>query len=65
VERRVFAPAKTPPAIVARLSKEIAAAMADPAVRQRMIELAPSRPTSGPTPSAASFTTRRRNGRAS
>jgi len=35
----VFAPAKTPPAIVARLSKEIAAAMADPAVRQRMIEL--------------------------
>jgi tripartite-type tricarboxylate transporter receptor subunit TctC len=35
----VFAPAKTPPAIVARLSKEIAAAMADPALRQRMIDL--------------------------
>lgn len=35
----VFAPAKTPPAIVARLSKAIANAMADPAVRQRMIDL--------------------------
>ena len=35
----VFAPSKTPPAVVAQLSKAIAAAMADPAVRQRMVEL--------------------------
>ena len=35
----VFVPAKTPPEIVARLSKEIAAAMADPAIRQRMMDL--------------------------
>ena len=35
----VFAPSKTPPAIVARVSKAIAGAMADPAVRQRIIDL--------------------------
>ncbi len=35
----VFAPAKTPPAIVARLGKEIAAALADPSVHRRMVEL--------------------------
>ena len=35
----VFAPAKTPAAIIARVSSAIAGAMADPAVKQRMIEL--------------------------
>jgi tripartite-type tricarboxylate transporter receptor subunit TctC len=35
----VFAPARTPPGIIARLSKALEAAMADPTVRQRMIEL--------------------------
>jgi tripartite-type tricarboxylate transporter receptor subunit TctC len=32
----VFAPAKTPPAIIARLSAEIGKALADPAVRERL-----------------------------
>jgi tripartite-type tricarboxylate transporter receptor subunit TctC len=35
----LFAPAKTPAAVIEQLSKAIAAAMADPGVRQRMIEL--------------------------
>jgi tripartite-type tricarboxylate transporter receptor subunit TctC len=35
----VFVPAKTPPAIVARLGKEIAAALGDPDVHRRMVEL--------------------------
>lgn len=35
----LFAPAKTPPAIVAQISKAVAAAMADAGVRQRMVDL--------------------------
>jgi tripartite-type tricarboxylate transporter receptor subunit TctC len=35
----LFAPAKTPPAIVAQISKAVAAAMADQGIRQRMIDI--------------------------
>lgn len=35
----IFAPAKTPPAILAQINKAVESAMADPGVRQRMVEL--------------------------
>jgi len=50
----LFAPAKTPPAIVAQISKAVAAAMADPGVRQRMIDLG-AQPTFVPADAFARF----------
>ena len=34
----LFAPAKTPPAIIARLNQAVRAALADPAVRDKLIK---------------------------
>jgi tripartite-type tricarboxylate transporter receptor subunit TctC len=50
----LFAPAATPPAIVARLSKAVAQAMADSSVQQRMIELG-AEPTYVPADAFARF----------